>query len=73
MDISNLPAGPPPPGGQPNFDAPNPLYSIILATVVLASILTTFFTAARLFTKQLVSNYNVEDCNELGSPSLFLC
>lgn len=40
----------------------NPLYSSILVAVILCSILTTIFTAARLITKRLVSTYGPEDC-----------
>ncbi len=45
--------------GQNEF---NSLYPIILATVILCSVLTTVFTAARLFTKRLISSYGPEDC-----------
>lgn len=49
-------------GLEPGFLSPNTLYPSILATVLLCSILTTLFTAARLITKRLVSTYDVEDC-----------
>ncbi|CAD6592815.1 MAG: hypothetical protein ASARMPRED_006731 [Alectoria sarmentosa] len=49
----------PKPGNGPNDT--NPLYPAILATVILGSILTTIFTAARLVTKRLISNYDLED------------
>lgn len=48
------------PGSGPNNS--DPLYPIILATVVIGSILTTAFTAARLITKRLVLSYEIEDC-----------
>ena len=44
------------------FASPNTLFPSILATVLLCGILTTFFTAARLITKRLISTYDVEDC-----------
>ena len=49
-------------GQKPGFATPNTLFPSILATVLLCGILTTFFTAARLITKRLVSTYDVEDC-----------
>ena len=58
----------PKPGNGPNDT--NPLYPAILATVILGSILTTIFTAARLVTKRLISNYDLEDCEcRMTSPS----
>lgn len=38
------------------------LYSVILATVLLCTILTTLFTIARLIAKKIISSYNSEDC-----------
>ena len=49
-------------GQKAGFASPNTLFPSILATVLLCGILTTFFTAARLITKRLVSTYDVEDC-----------
>lgn len=60
--MENLPADKPPLGLQPHFDSTNPLFPSLLATVLLCSILTTIFTAARLIAKRLVSTYSVEDC-----------
>ena len=60
--IADEPADIPPPGQEPDFDASNPIYAFILVSVVLCSILTTLFTAARLTTKHLVSRFHLEDC-----------
>ena len=49
-------------GPEPDFTSPNTLYPYILATVLLCSILTTLFAAARLITKRLISTYDIEDC-----------
>ena len=62
MDLSEIPLDIPPQGLQPDFNAPNPLYPVILTTVVIATTFTTVFTAARLITKAVVARYNVEDC-----------
>lgn len=62
MAIETGPADIPPLGLQPDFDSSNPMFPFILATVLLSSILTTIFSAARLIIKRLVSTYNVEDC-----------
>ncbi len=47
---------------EPGQNELTSLYPIILATVILCSVLTTVFTAARLFTKRFISNYGPEDC-----------
>ena len=52
----------PPPGQKPDFNVSNPIYTFILVSVVLCSILTTLFTAARLTTKHVVSRLHLEDC-----------
>ncbi len=51
----------------PKIRSPNPLYPTTLVTVLLCSILTTIFTAARLITKRLMSKYNIEDCESNNS------
>ena len=49
-------------GPEPDFTSPNTLFPFLLATVLLCSVLTIVFTAARLITKRLISTYDVEDC-----------
>ncbi|KAF6234091.1 hypothetical protein HO173_007510 [Letharia columbiana] len=46
---------------KPGPNGSNTLYPTILATVILCSILTTVFTAARLIAKRLTSTYGLED------------
>lgn len=60
--IPDEPADVPPPGQKSDFQISNPNYTVILVSVILCSILTTTFTAARLTTKHLVSKLNLEDC-----------
>ncbi len=60
--IADEPADIPPLGQNPDFNVSNPLYTSILVSVVLCSILITLFTAARLTTKHLVSRLHLEDC-----------
>ncbi|CAF9928118.1 hypothetical protein IMSHALPRED_007390 [Imshaugia aleurites] len=55
------PANTRPPRSEQGLNELNPLYPSILATVVLCSILTTIFAAARLIAKRLISAYNIED------------
>lgn len=62
MSTAAEPGGIPSLGPMPAFIGPNTLFPPILATVLLCSIVTTFFTAARLTTKRLISKYDVEDC-----------
>lgn len=62
MSTAPEPGGIPSLGPIPGFTGPNTLFPPILATVLLCGILTTFFTAARLTTKRLISKYDVEDC-----------
>ena len=62
MSTAIEPAGTPSLGLESDFIGPNTIYPSILATVLLSGILTTFFTAARLTTKRLISTYDVEDC-----------
>ena len=62
MSTAIEPAGSHPLGLESGFIGPNTIYPSILATVLLCAILTTFFTAARLITKRLISTYDVEDC-----------
>lgn len=52
---------------EPRMGSPNPMYPTTLVTVLLCSILTTIFTAARLITKRLMSKYNIEDCESNNS------
>lgn len=64
------PANTRPPRSEQGLNELNPLYPSILATVVLCSILTTIFAAARLIAKRLISAYNIEDCEcQRTSPS----
>lgn len=60
--VADEPADIPPSGQKPNFHISNPIYPFILMSVVLCSILTTVFTAARLATKHLISKLDLEDC-----------
>ena len=62
MALDMMPAGIPPPGITPNFTNPHSLYPYMRATVILCSLLTTGFTAARLCTKFLTSKVAIEDC-----------
>ena len=62
MSATAEPVALPSVGPLPGFTSPNTLFPSILATVLLCSILTTLFTAARLTTKRLISTYDVEDC-----------
>ena len=62
MSATAEPGGLPSLGPLPGFTSPNTLFPSILATVLLCSILTTLFTAARLTTKRLISTYDAEDC-----------
>jgi len=62
MATTAEPAGLPPLGLKPDIDSPSPIFPFIVATVVLCSVLTTVFTAARLVTKRLVSECDIEDC-----------
>lgn len=60
--MADEPADFPPPGQKPGFNVSNSMYPFILVSVVLCSILTTLFTAARLTTKHIVSRLDLEDC-----------
>ena len=62
MVMLNGPDTRPPVRLEPRPTGPNPLLSTIIAAVVLCSILTTTFTAGRLFTKRFISKYEFEDC-----------
>ena len=62
MALDIVAAGIPPPGVTSNFTDPHSLYPYMIGTVVLCSVLTTGFTAARLWTKYLASNLAFEDC-----------
>lgn len=61
-NIVDEPADIPPAGQKLDFDVPNPIYPSILVCVVLCTILTTLFAAARLTTKHVVSRLDLEDC-----------
>lgn len=60
--VADEPAGIPPSGQEPDFYISNPIYPFIIVSVVLCTILTIVFTAARLATKYLVSRLDFEDC-----------
>lgn len=53
---------------KPGPNGSNTLYPTILATVILCSILTTVFAAARLIAKRLTSTYGLEDCECQTAP-----
>lgn len=52
----------PPARPEPGPIGSNPLFSIVIAAVVLCSIFTTVFTAGRLVTKRFVSKFEADDC-----------